>query len=80
MIYLGKNPVGISNYTSQFELLETYTVEESWDNDTYGNPIAIKTALDLDNKDFGTAHACLLKFKNNIATSYAADVIIYALN
>ena len=61
------------------EKIKTYTVEESWGNDTKGNPVAIFTALGLDRNDLTNyleTFLCIFK-NNNISSQYKCDFIQY---
>lgn len=61
------------------EKIKTYTVEESWENDTKGNPVAIFTALGLDINDltnYSETFLCIFK-NNNVSNQYKCDFIQY---
>lgn len=62
------------------EKIKTYTVEESWANDTKGNPVAIFTALGLDRNDltnYSETFLCIFK-NNNVSNQYKCDLIQYS--
>ena len=61
------------------EKIKTYTVEEPWENDTKGNPVAIFTALGLDRNDLTNySETFLCIFKNNVSNQYKCDFIQYS--
>lgn len=61
------------------EKIKTYTVEESWENDANGNPVAIFTALGLDRNDLTNySETFLCIFKNNLSNQYKCDYIQYS--
>ena len=63
------------------EKIKTYTVEESWENDAKGNPVAIQNALEINISELtNCSESFLCIFKNNNATNanYRADFIQYA--
>ena len=61
------------------EKIKTYTVEESWENDTEGNPVIIFTALGLDRNDLTNySETFLCIFKNNLSNKYKCDFIQYS--
>ena len=62
------------------EKIKTYTVEESWENDAKGNPVAIFTALGLDRNDltnYSETFLCIFK-NNNTSSQYKCDSIQYS--
>ena len=62
------------------EKIKTYTVEESWENDTKGNPVAIFTALGLDRNDltnYSETFLCIFK-NNNVPNQYKCNFIQYS--
>ena len=62
------------------EKIKTYTVEESWENDTKGNPVAIFTALGLNRNDltnYSETFLCIFK-NNNVSNQYKCDFIQYS--
>ena len=62
------------------EKIKTYTVEESWENDAKGNPVAIFTALGLDRNDltnYSETFLCIFK-NNNTSSQYKCDFIQYS--
>lgn len=62
------------------EKIKTYTVEESWENNTKGNPVAIFTALGLDRNDltnYSETFLCIFK-NNNVSNQYKCNFIQYS--
>ena len=61
------------------EKIKTYTVEESWENDTKGNPVAVFAKLGLDRNDLTNySETFLCIFKNNVSKQYKCDFIQYS--
>ena len=78
MMYLGDKAVGLNSNTLQ--LISTYTLEESWENDTLGNPVTIINTLLPNLNSYSPQYIFLLVFKNNNATNnnYKVDYILTA--
>lgn len=78
MMYLGNQAVGLNSNTIQ--LISTYTLEESWENDTLGNPVTIINTLLPNLSSYSPQYIFLLVFKNNNATNknYKVDYILTA--
>ena len=76
MMYLGDKAVGLNSNTVQ--LISTYTLEESWENDTLGNPVTIIDTLLPNLNSYSPKDIFLLIFNNNNATnnSYKVDYIV----
>ena len=71
---------GIGNIKVDF--IKSYVVQESWENDTKGNPITIFSALGLSTDDLSAAQVYVMLFKNNNVsnTIYKCDYIYRAKN
>ena len=71
--------MGMANNDISVEFVKDYTVTESWENDSLGNPITIFQTLGLSTDDLSDlSQVFVMIFKNNHAsnTLYKCDCII----
>lgn len=67
---------------SEMELIKTYVVPESWENDTKGNPVAIFSTVLSDITDMTLHEQYILLFKNNNANDsvYRCNLLAISSN
>ena len=68
------------NGGEDMEFVKSYTVEESWENDTKGNPVNIgRTILDgVSNKKL--KEIFILMMRGNAASNYKCDAVVVSCN
>lgn len=76
MMYLGNQAVGLNNNTLQ--LVQSYTLQESWENDSLGNSFTVINTLLPNLSSYSAQYLFVIEFKNNQTqkTDYKVDYIV----